>query len=108
MRQRWTVSDPFKGYDKEAHYWYVPQDIPIDKAEANTFIKKFNLENEKGRWPIKSANGRKLSKPERRTDLHMPYGSGKPLPFGQKDINHNIQSRPGYKNGLTNYANLYK
>ena len=43
MRQRWTVSDPFKGYDKEAHYWYIPTDnIIINKAKPDTFIKQFN------------------------------------------------------------------
>jgi len=28
-RQRWTVADPFKGYDEEAHYWYIPEDVPV-------------------------------------------------------------------------------
>lgn len=32
LRQRWTVADPFKGYDDEAHYWYVPDDIPVSHS----------------------------------------------------------------------------
>ena len=54
----------------------------MEKAKADTFIKKFNLENEKMMWPIKSPSGRRLQKAERRSDKWMSH-PGKPQPHSQ-------------------------
>jgi len=78
LRQRWTVSDPFKGYDDEAKMWHIPEDIPIVKHEADTHVKKFNLNAEKKLWPIRAPSGRLLKKHSRRSDTSMPGGNGKP------------------------------
>jgi len=84
MRQRWTVADPFKGYDDEAHYWYTPDNIPIRKHRPDTAINRHDLNREKFQWPIKSVSGRRLGKHEKRSDLTM-HDTGKPNPNHGKD-----------------------
>merc|ERR1712147_382461 len=68
VRQRWTVSDPFKGYNKESHYWYVPEDIKVRKAKADTFVKQRDMYTRKLMWPVASPSGRPLQQQERRSD----------------------------------------
>ena len=77
LRQRWVVADPFeglkdicnnglfnifKGYEDEAHYWYVPDDIPIRKNRQRTEIDRHDLKRERFMWPIKNINGKLLHK----------------------------------------------
>ena len=60
MRQRWTVADPWKGYVREAHFWYTPEDIPIRKHKADNHIKQRDLKARKEMWPIATVSGRRL------------------------------------------------
>ena len=38
LRQRWTVSDPFKGYDDAAHFWYTPEHVPVCWRNIHIFF----------------------------------------------------------------------
>jgi len=84
LRQRWTVSDPFKGYDDAAHFWYTPEHVPIRKERPTTRIQRHELNREKFQWPIRSYSGRRLGKSEKRSDMTM-VDPGKPNPNHGKD-----------------------
>ena len=56
----------------------IQHEIQIVKHEADTHVKKFNLNAEKKLWPIRAPSGRLLKKHSRRSDTSMPGGNGKP------------------------------
>ena len=98
MRQRWTVADPFKGYDDEAKMWHVPENVPVVKHEANTHAKKRNLQAKKKMWPIHAPGGRKMKKHSRRSDMMMT-NSGKP--------NYNKHNDTKFIKSVTNSSYYY-
>ena len=57
-----SPSPCISGYEDEAHYWYVPDDIPIRKHRQRTEIDRHELQQERFVWPIKHVNGRDLHK----------------------------------------------
>jgi len=99
LRQRWVVADPFEGYEDEAHYWYIPDDIPIRKNRQRTEIDRHDLKRERFMWPIKNINGKLLHKHERRSDRYM-HDPGKPNPNHSKDSRQKFANFCG-KNGIS-------
>jgi len=98
LRQRWTVSDPFKGYDDEAHMWYVP-DVPVDDPTPKTAEERRQLYVAKKQWPTRAPCGRLLEKAERRSDKTM-HDTGKPNPNHNSDRNSSL-NRFSFKHNIS-------